>query len=191
MKIASGAARPASAAGARPPRPRAPARRSAAALRRMRAARSARASIAIARIDGIGQHPFDRDRARAGADVPEQFAAARRQRRQRHRADLALGDLAVMLEQIVGEPGARAMTRASGAASTSIATVLSAIDVAEVESLGGRRADPLARPAERFQHGHARGAEARSPRAAAPMPPAPRRRRSAPGCARRAADAAG
>ena len=53
----------------------------------------------------VGQHPFDRDRAGAGADVPEQFAAARRQRRQRHRAHLALGDLTVMLEKFVGEAG--------------------------------------------------------------------------------------
>ncbi len=53
----------------------------------------------------IGEHPFDRDRAGAGADVPQQLAAARRQRRQRDRTDLALGDLAVMLEQGIGDAG--------------------------------------------------------------------------------------
>jgi hypothetical protein len=53
----------------------------------------------------VRQHPFDRDRAGAGADVPQRLAAARRQRRQRDGADLALGDLAVVLEQIVGQPG--------------------------------------------------------------------------------------
>ena len=56
-------------------------------------------------IGGMRQQPFDPDRARAGADVPQQFAAARRQRRQRHRADLALGQLAVMGEQLVGQAG--------------------------------------------------------------------------------------
>ena len=49
----------------------------------------------------VGEHPFDPDRAGAGADVPEQFAAARRERRQGHGADFALGELAVMLEQAV------------------------------------------------------------------------------------------
>ena len=76
-----------------------------AALRRMRAARS-RARLDRDRAQRrIGQHPFDRDRSGAGADVPQQFAAPRRQRRQRHRAHLALGDLAVVLEQRVGQAG--------------------------------------------------------------------------------------
>ena len=72
-----------------------------------RIAPDARGALGIA-LDGdgaqrwIGEHPLDRDRAGAGADVPQQFAAARRQRRQGERADLALGDLAVMLEQLVG-----------------------------------------------------------------------------------------
>ena len=35
----------------------------------------------------------------------KQFATPRRERRQRHRADFALGDLAVVLEQIIGEAG--------------------------------------------------------------------------------------
>ncbi len=53
----------------------------------------------------VGEQPLDSDGAGAGADVPQQLAPERRQRGQRHRADLALGDLAVMLEQIVGEAG--------------------------------------------------------------------------------------
>ena len=73
-------------------------------------------------VGGIGQHPFDRDRAGAGADVPQQLAAARRQRRERDRADLALGDLAVMLEPFVGQPGARRQDARTGAATTSSAT---------------------------------------------------------------------
>ena len=69
----------------------------------------------MARLAGWRSRPFDGDRAGAAADIPQQFAAARRQRRQCHRADLALGDLAVVLEQRVGQPGASGMTRASGA----------------------------------------------------------------------------
>ena len=95
----------ASAAGAAPSTTSSPGTPKAAALRRMRAARSARCSIGDGAHGRIGQHPLDRDRAGAGADVPQQFAAPRRERRQRHRAHLALGDLAVMLEQIVGEAG--------------------------------------------------------------------------------------
>ena len=100
--------RPASAGRQRLParclrRLRAPGTPNAAALRRMRA------GAIGARLDrhrahrGMGEQPLDGDRARACADVPQQLAPERRQRGQRHRADLALGDLAVMLEQIVGE----------------------------------------------------------------------------------------
>ena len=48
------------------------------------------------------------DRAGAGADVPQQLAPARREGRQRDGADLALGDLAVMLEQRVRQARRRA-----------------------------------------------------------------------------------
>src|ERR1700692_1823637 len=63
-----------------------------------------------ARLDGdrleraVGEQPFDRDRAGAGADIPEALAAARRQARQHERTNLALGDLPVMLEEIVRKP---------------------------------------------------------------------------------------
>ena len=138
MKTASGAAvRRALPARClrRPPGPGTP---KAAALRRMRAARSGSRLDGDGAHRGIGQHPFDGDRARAGADVPQQFAAPRRKRRQRHRADLALGDLAVMLEQM-RRPGRRAsaMTRAPGAASTSIATMLSGSTSARSKACGG------------------------------------------------------
>ena len=45
----------------------------------------------LARLDRVGrsaaQRPFDRNRARAGTDVPQSFARSWRQRRQRQRAD--------------------------------------------------------------------------------------------------------
>src|SRR3546814_8348109 len=50
-----------------------------------------------------GPHPLDRDRAAAGADVPEQLAGMRGQRRQGDRPDLALGELAVVPEDVVGQ----------------------------------------------------------------------------------------
>ena len=81
------------------------ARRAHRALARALASRSARGSMPIARLVRMRQQPFDADRAGAGADVPQQFAAARRQRRQRHRADLALGQLAVVAEQLIGQAG--------------------------------------------------------------------------------------
>ena len=67
-------------------------------------------------IGDVGEHPFDGNRTRPGADIPEEFAAPGRQGAQRHRAGLALGDLAVVLEEIVRKAGhagndARALAR--------------------------------------------------------------------------------
>ena len=75
----------------------------AAALRAMRAARSARASIAIARSrDRRASIRWRSSRRRRRCPT-----ATRRRRgaseRQRDRADLALGDLPVVLEQLVGQ----------------------------------------------------------------------------------------
>ncbi len=145
----------------------------AAALRRMRAARSARRSIAIARIAGSASSHSIATEPEPAPMSHKQFAAARRKRRQRHRANFALGDLAVVLEQIVGRPGVRARTRASGASVTSIATILSASDRAELKSRGRRGADALARTAERFEHGQARRAETGFRSGASPARPAP------------------
>ena len=185
------------AASPRAPRARCPRRSRGRHAERRGVAADARGALG-ARLDGdgaqrrIGQHPFDRDRAGAGADVPQQLAAPRRQRRQRDGADLALGDLAVVLEQRVGQARRRARGCARPApASTSIATVLSASTSPRSKPPARRCAHALARPAQRFQHGQARRRRSRVRRAAARARPAPRRPRSAPGSARRAADAAG
>ena len=103
MKIASGCSRPANAGGATPSTnktwhaacggvSRDPCRAFPVGLDGDRAHRAVR------------QHPLDCHRPRTRADIPEQFAPARRQRSQRHGADLAFGDLAIMLEQVVGKP---------------------------------------------------------------------------------------
>src|SRR6185436_16794051 len=47
------------------------------------------------------QRPLDRDRTRAGADVPQPLAGTCRQGGKRECADRPLGDLAVMDEEIV------------------------------------------------------------------------------------------
>ena len=101
MKTASGRGRSSSACGRLAVTTRE--RRDAEA---QRVAGDARRAV-VAGLDGdravgrVGEHPFDRDRAGARADVPQQLAAPRRERRERDRADVALGDLAVMLEPVV------------------------------------------------------------------------------------------
>ena len=103
MKMASGGGRPASAAGAAPSTISRPGTPKAAALRRMRAARSPRFSMAMARISGSASiHSI----ATEPAPAPMSHSSSPRRGAsddKRHRADLALGDLAVMLEQIVGQ----------------------------------------------------------------------------------------
>jgi hypothetical protein len=51
-----------------------------------------------------GTQPFDRDGAAAGADIPEPLPRQRGQRSQGRRADLALGELPVMAEGVIGQP---------------------------------------------------------------------------------------
>src|SRR5262249_16203756 len=88
------------------------------------------------------------------------FAPPRRERGKRHRADLALGDLADVLEKLVGQTGrSREHARAWQGLDFDRNDV-ERPDVAEVEADGRRRTRPFARTAERLEHGHARGAEA-------------------------------
>ena len=122
-----GRSRPAAAGRRAPPAPRP--RRLAGRARRGRrrcggcARRGrARASTAIGAERRMAQHPLDADRAGAGADVPEQLAAARRERGEGDGADLALGDLAVVLEERRPAGRRRAAARGRPApATTSIA----------------------------------------------------------------------
>ncbi|MNY10423.1 hypothetical protein D3C86_1433990 [compost metagenome] len=53
----------------------------------------------------MGAHPFDADRATAGADVPQQFARDRGQAREGDGAYIAFGQLAVVLERRVRQTG--------------------------------------------------------------------------------------
>ena len=53
------------------------------------------------------QQPLDRDRTRAKPDIPEQLTLQRLQRRQRHRTNFPLRQLAIMLEKIVVKAGSQ------------------------------------------------------------------------------------
>ena len=104
MKTASGDGSPASASGALPRTTRSDGTPSALGVRddpRRRAARS--------RLDGdrpagpVGTQPLDRDRPVARADVPQQLAGPRPEVRERDGADLALGELPVVVVGVVGQ----------------------------------------------------------------------------------------
>ncbi len=75
--------------------------------------------------DGLGiaggAHPFDGDRAAAGADIPEQRAGKGRELGERRGADLALGQLAIGDEGVVGEAGDGRQQGAPGSATQSMA----------------------------------------------------------------------
>ena len=55
---------------------------------------------------GVSAHPFDSDRAAAGAHVPQQLPRQRRQTGQGNGPYIAFGQLAVMAERAVGQPAA-------------------------------------------------------------------------------------
>ena len=186
-KMASGEARPQCGGRGMLPRFRVPARRRP---RRCGGCtpRGQRAFRSRSRASRVGEHPFDRDRTGAGADVPQQLAAARRQRRERYRADLAFGDLAVVLEKIVrkarsagDDPRIRRSFDLDGER-------VEGIDGIEIVRGRRRGAKALARAAERFEYGEPRRAEARLRKQPA-KPPARRRRKSMPVCGRQAANA--
>ncbi len=61
-----------------------------------------------------GTQPFDRDGSAAGADIPEPLPWKGRERGQGRRANLALGELPVMTEGVVGQPGQTGKTLDAG-----------------------------------------------------------------------------
>ena len=108
----------------------------------------------------MAQAPLDADRARAGTDIPEQFAGARRQRRQRDRPDIGLGELAVMLEPVVGQPGRQRQDTGVAAGDDLDRQQVERHDVIQREAVGAGLSDALVRAADRFQHGDRTLAEA-------------------------------
>ena len=118
----------------------------------------------------------------------QQLAAPRRQRRQRQRADLALGDLAVVLEEPVVEPGAERQARAPRPGRDLDRRARSARRTAASPKPAAVAApQPLLRPAERLEHVQPRRPEAvageqRARSAPAPSPSEVSARIRAPGC---------
>ncbi|MBW3615997.1 MAG: hypothetical protein KY439_11935, partial [Actinobacteria bacterium] len=96
----------------------------------------------------MAQHPFDRHRSRARADVPQQLAPAGRERRQANGADVALGELAVVLEPSVAEAG-----RQGDGAGVRIGRDLDALDIETLEW--------AARIVERWEAGRSHGTSRR------------------------------
>ena len=109
--------------GALPSRMSRPGTPSAAALRGGHA-RGARLALERDRRDAAGgAHPFDADRAAAGADIPRAAPRMRHELGERERAHLALGQLAVMLEGVVRQARARKPDARPAPATHSIASV--------------------------------------------------------------------
>ena len=114
----------------------------------------------MAWVRGMPQQPLDGDGARAAANVPQQLAGTRPERGERHGPDLALGDLAVMLEHVVGQPrgerddlGARACLDLDG-------DEVQRLDIVEAETIGGGAAHALAWATQGFEHMQRRPREA-------------------------------
>ena len=104
--------------------------------------------------------PLDGDAAGAGADVPEQLAVAGREGRQGDRADLGLGELAVMVEGVVGQAGDDRQRLPPGSATSSTAIRLRSAK-RSLAQVGGRALDqPLVRAAQLLQHHGPAGGEA-------------------------------
>ena len=99
-------------------------------------------------VGGMAQHPFDADRARARADVPQELAL---------RAARAPTSVMARISRLViwpscsnsssGRPAASGSTRAPGPATTSIATVFSGSTSVDGERSAAGVSQPLARAA--------------------------------------------
>ena len=103
-----------------------------------------------------GAHPLDGDRAAAGADVPEQRAGIGRELCEGRGADLALGELAVGEEGVVGQAGDRRQQRRAGIGDAVDGEDVEVADGGRVEALGRRGGDALLGTAEVFERPSAR-----------------------------------
>ena len=106
----------------------------------------------------MGQQPFDPDRARTRADIPQGLARAGGQSEQGQGTNGPLGDLAIVVEQIVGQAGYAG--QGLSLASTFHRHDNRVGDVGKIQPIGTRGADPFTRPAQRFHHMQARRAKA-------------------------------
>ena len=113
--------------------------------------------MAIVRQRG-GPRPLDGDRPGAGADVPEQLAGTGREAGQGRGAEVPLGQLAVVLERVVGQPGS-----GRGRSTAAIARAVDADQVQRRRRASNPSTAVASAPALR---GRCRGRRARSARSA-------------------------
>ena len=185
MKIASGAGKSAKACGASPVTTERPGTPKLSALRAMRSARSGRTSIATALLAGSASIHSIATEPEPAPTSHSKFAAPRRERGKRDRADFALGDLPVVLEPVVGQAG-RARQDARAAIGDDLERDrVQGGDVVEREALRLGRANALARAPHRLADRELRSPHAARGQAAPPASPAWRRPMTARECARR------
>ncbi len=126
-------------------------------------ARRAKSSASVSTVTALTTNrPPGRSAAAAAASAPAAPPPMppRRECGKRHGANLALGDLAVVLEKFVGQTG-RSCEHARARRGLDLdRNHVERSHVAEVEARGRRHTQAFARTAQRLEHGHARGAEA-------------------------------
>ena len=108
----------------------------------------------------LGAQPLDGDGAGAGADVPQHLARQRHQPRQGRGAHFALGDLAVVLERVLGQPrhAGKDLRVGPGDAFDGDGVEIGATFARPF--VGAAREALLLHPAHMLEHGDRAGAEA-------------------------------
>ncbi|MET3249123.1 hypothetical protein ABIE53_005933 [Burkholderia sp. OAS925] len=105
-------------------------------------------------------HPFDADRAAARAHVPQQFAGRRGEARERDRAHIAFGQLAIVAKRVIGQAASERQTRRAIRRAAFERDQVQRGNVARGPLIRAAVDAPLRVAAEMFEHGHARRAEA-------------------------------
>src|SRR5262249_32449104 len=100
----------------------------------------------------VTQQPLDGHGPGAAADIPQQFAGTRRERRQRHGPDLALGDLTIVLENVVWQARGKRNDPGVGAGLHFDGDEIQRLDVVQAVAIGGRGGNALARSPHGLQH---------------------------------------
>ena len=101
----------------------------------------------------MAQQPFDGDGASAKADVPEQLALTRRERRQRDSPNIALRQLAVAFEKVVIKSGRQADHSALRTGGDFYAHEVERADAGYFEPVCAVMGHALFRAAQIFEHG--------------------------------------
>src|SRR5512132_2921250 len=120
----------------------------------------ARLAASAGAIAANGAQPLDRDRAGTGAHIPQYLARQRSQRGDGHGANLALGELAVVLEQLVRQAGYRRY-EACGRSRPALDGERVEVGGARMRPVFGHAIEPpLPRPPQVLEHGEGARPEA-------------------------------